>query len=106
MIAEESLKPSDFCHLLHLCNTTSSPLARAKLPALHSVKQSIGTLDGHGVVTGEGGGMFSTQKTKKKKQPEDTVVFLQISDIHLDTQFSEVCECLKPGPGSWPRGLL
>ena len=89
MIAEGSLKPSDFCHLLHLCNTTSSPLARANLPALHSVEQSIGTLDGHGVVTGEGVGMFSTQKTKKKP---DTVVFLQISDIHLDTQYSEVCE--------------
>lgn len=102
VFAEGALNPSDLCYLLHLCNETSSSRPHlSQLPFLSDVMLDSPLLtaadverDVHSVESEREMETFLRGRRKssggKEKKDNNTIVFLHLSDIHLDRQYSEV----------------
>ena len=93
VIAQGALDPSDICTLLHLCNGSTAVQPAPHLPSLlreswdklsrtakKSSYQSVSRADSPA----------SNGEKAREKSTGDSIVFVQISDIHLDHQFTEV----------------
>ena len=102
VLAEGTLNPSDICYLAHFCNRSSG--SRPPPPPLPSLleetwskrhsnsppppRPSLATLQGK-PLRHDPAAWSATARTKKKREG-DPIVFLQLSDIHLDQLFAEV----------------
>lgn len=103
VFAEGALKPSDLCYLFHLCNGTngSSLPHLSQLPATLSDVMlgshlSAAAADVERLVPNVERKKETFLKGRrrssggKEKKDNNTIIFLHLSDIHLDRQYSEV----------------
>ena len=104
VIAEGALNPSDICYLLHLCNKSSS--AQQDLPHLPSFMKELGRQSSPELAMARTTGTersvhftpvdndrereLSRVGERGKTVGDDTITFVQVSDIHLDQLFTEV----------------
>ena len=86
VLAERAIKPQEICYLLHLCNGSEVEAA----PSFSSSQTLHHSLATPLVRQTASKGLSTHSNTKKKRKDSDNIVFIQISDIHLDREFSEV----------------
>ena len=104
VVAEGALDPADVCYIIHLCNSSSH--AQSSSPLLSLLETSwhkrqwtpthslAGALEGNSLreepaVRGAG-----KRGGRLEKKGGDPIVFLQLSDIHLDQLFAEASNSL------------
>ena len=116
-MARGALKPQELCYLLHLCKGSNSSRG-AETSLLARLQEVLWEKGGGGKEGGRGGGLegadlssrgpeqqlerrrhkeaggeggrVAPSTTSTRTKDDDVIIFLQISDIHLDRQFSEV----------------
>lgn len=103
VIAEGTLNPSDICYLVHFCNRSSGARPPPPPPLLSLLEETwskrhsnspppprpnLATLQGKPLRHDPAA--WSMAVRTKKKREGDPIVFLQLSDIHLDQLFAEV----------------
>ena len=89
VITESDIKPTELCSLIHLCNDSSShPHHSPPLSSLLTDSWDGWKKPYTGVRQRQTGEAEIVKKWRGKG--DDPIVFLQLSDIHLDLQFSEV----------------
>ena len=93
VIAKGALDPPDICTLLRLCNGSTANQPAPHLPSL--LRESWDKLSRTGKKSGyqsvsRADSPATSEEKAKEKRTGDSIVFVQISDIHLDQQFSEV----------------
>ena len=121
MVAEGALDPADLCYMFHLCNSSSraqpppppsslfslletSWLNRAPAQSLATPRKSGEQAVARSAAAekrreGREGGGRGGRGGEVGKKKDDPIVFLQLSDIHLDQLFAEV-----QGPVCHSRG--
>ena len=104
IIAEGVLKPSELCDLLHFCNGSNGTVSDTYLhvPSLLVGQSGAATLrnsahrstgkqsERDNTHLGSDARFKMTSGLERGKKEDDTIVFLHLSDIHLDRQYSEV----------------
>ena len=100
MVAEGALDPADVCYIVHLCSGSSH--ARSPSPLLSLLETSwhkrqwtpthslAGTLEGNSPREEPGVRGAGKRGGRVEKKDGDPIMFLQLSDIHLDQLFAEV----------------